>query len=195
MLIDGDRLPLFAALGDDKLELSFIAACAQACSDACDDVCAAGMFVCATLLSVTPGCEHIAHAFASRSPLLGPSACGLRVAVQNTRLVAHVALARCTSTAAALAPNLHAITTRFSRLGSACSASSIMPVAVIINGVASVYHQRVLAGSADDCPQCMLPAPLAACASLIVDVMHPLLHVPDAAASSSAASALLRCSR
>jgi hypothetical protein len=80
MLVDCDRVPLFISAGDDKLELAFVSLCAQACSDASDDVCAAGMLVCATLLSVSPGCEHISHAFALRSPLLGPSACVLRVA-------------------------------------------------------------------------------------------------------------------
>ena len=73
-------MPLFNSTGDDNLELSFMSLCAQACSD---DVCAAGLLVCATLLSVSPGCEHISHAFTLRSPLLGPSACGLRVALQS----------------------------------------------------------------------------------------------------------------
>ena len=93
MLLDGDRLPLFTGGGDDKLELSFISACARACSDASDDVCAGALFACASIVSVAPGCEHLAHAFALRSPLLGPAAC-LRVSVQAPHLVGRVARAR-----------------------------------------------------------------------------------------------------
>ena len=136
MLIDCDRLPLFTAAGDDKLELSLISCCAAACSDACDDVAAAAIFVCGTLLSATPGCEHIAHALALRSPLLGPSSCGLRVALQQPRLAAHVSLARCMSAAAALAPAVPAVTSRFLRLSSACASASVLPLSAAINGVA-----------------------------------------------------------
>ena len=138
MLIDCDRLPLFTAAGDDKLELSLISCCAAACSDACDDVAAAAIFVCGTLLSATPGCEHIAHALALRSPLLGPSSCGLRVALQQPRLAAHVSLARCMSAAAALAPAVPAVTSRFLRLSSACASASVLPLSAAINGVACV---------------------------------------------------------
>ena len=194
-MVDGDRLPLFTSAGDDKLELSFISSCAHACTDASDDVCAAGLFVLGSLLSATPGCEHMAHAFALRSPLLGPSACGLRVAVQSPALFARVSRARCTSVAAALAPQLPAISSRFLRLSSACAVCSVMPLAAAINGVACVYEQRALAGLTGDCPQWLLPSPKAAAGSLIVDVLQPLLLAPDAAASSNAACALRRSCR
>jgi hypothetical protein len=195
MLVDGDRLPLFMSAGDDKLELSFISACAQASTDASDDVCAAALFVLGSLMSVAPGCEHIAHAFALRSPLLGPAACGLRVGVQSSVLFARVSRARCTSVAASLAPRLPAISSRFVRLNSSCAISSVMPLATAINGLACVYEQRVLAGCTADCPQWMLPSPKAAAGSLIVDLFQPLLHSPDAAASSNAACAILRSCR
>jgi hypothetical protein len=195
MMVDGDRLPLFTSAGDDKLELSFISALVQASTDASDDVCAAAIFVLGSLLSVTPGCGHIAHAFALRSPLLGPAACGLRVGVQSPVLFARVCRARCTSIAAALAPQLPAIASRFVRLSSSCAISSVMPLATAINGLACVYEQRVLAGCTADCPQWLLPSPKAAAGSLLADLLQTLLHAPDAAASSNAACALLRSCR
>ena len=68
-----------------------------------------------------------------------------------------------------------------------------MPVAVALTGVACVYDMRVLAGSSGDCPRWMLPSPPAAAASMIVDLLQPVLHAADPSASSIAACAFTAC--
>ena len=72
--------------------------------------------------------------------------------------------------------------------------SSVLPLAAAVH-IDCVYEQRALVSGADDCPQWMQPTPTAAAASLITDLLQPLLHAPDATASSNAACALLRCCR
>jgi hypothetical protein len=115
--------------------------------------------------------------------------------VQSPLLFSHVSRARCVSTAIALAPTLPALSSRFAKLSSACASSSVMSVAASISGIASVFEQRFLAGRAEDCPQWLQPSPSASLSALAVDLVQPLLQVPDAASTSSAACALLRCCR